>query len=55
VESNGEGEASTRIVRGMIKVKVLLVGARVENAIISNLRELAEAQQKIVEDWISSK
>ena len=55
VEPSGEGEASTRTVKGMIKVKVLLVGARVENAIISNLRELAEAQQKIVEDWISSK
>jgi len=55
VESNGVGEASTRIVKGMIKVKVLLVGARVENAIISSLRELAEAQQKIVEDWIAAK
>lgn len=51
----GQGEASRRVVKGMIKVKVLMVGARVENAIISSLRELANAQQKIVEDWINSK
>lgn len=55
VEPSDDGKACTRIVKGMIKVKVLLVGARVENAIIGSLRELAEAQQKIVEDWINSK
>ena len=55
VETSDDGRASTRIVKGMIKVKVVLVGARVENAIISSLRELAEAQQEIVEGWINSK
>lgn len=55
VTPGGDDSECTRRVKGMIKVKVLLVGGRVENAIIGSLRDLAKAQQKIVEDWIHSK
>ena len=54
VEPIGDGGACSRTVKGMIQVKVLLLGGRVENAIIGSLRDLAEAQQKIVEEWIVS-
>jgi hypothetical protein len=48
-----EAGATARTVKGELKVKVPLLGSKVERAIVDGLREVALAQQRLVEDWLA--
>ncbi|MFM7271719.1 MAG: DUF2505 family protein [Actinomycetes bacterium] len=47
------GGGAARTVKGELRVKVPLVGSKVERAIVDGLREIATAQQRLVEDWLA--
>lgn len=47
------GGSTTRTVKGSLRVKVPLLGAKVERAIVDGLREVAIAQQRAVEEWLA--
>ena len=47
------GGGTERTVKGELRVKVPLVGSKVERAIVDGLREIATAQQRLVEDWLA--
>ena len=47
------GDATDRTVRGTLKVKVPLLGGKVESAIIDGLRDIATAQQGLVQAFLS--
>ena len=50
-----EGDGRTlRTADGHIQVTVPLVGGKVERAIVSGMREHADAEAELVESWISS-
>jgi len=48
-----EGAGSRRVLRGLVKVRILLVGGRVEGAIVSGFREHAEAEATLIDDWLA--
>ncbi len=54
VSSAADGEGSTRTVTGDLKVRALLVGGKVEEAIISGLREYLEAEAPEVDRYITA-
>ena len=39
--------------RGTLKVKVPLLGGKVEHAIVDGLRDIADAQQGLVQQYLS--
>jgi len=43
---------SRRALDGALKVKMLLVGGKVEGAIVSGLREYAAAEAELLADWL---
>jgi hypothetical protein len=45
--------ATTRVCTGDLKIRMPLVGGRVENAIVSGLREHLGAEVELVERWIT--
>ena len=47
------GGATDRTVRGTLKVKVPLLGGKVESAIVDGLRDIATAQQGLVQAFLS--
>ena len=47
------GPTTDRTVRGQLKVKVPLLGGKVEHAIVDGLRDIAAAQQGLVQEFIS--
>jgi hypothetical protein len=50
------GEAATRrVFEGDLTVRVLLVGRKVESAIVSGMREHADLEAQIVERWVSER
>lgn len=49
-----DGSTTTRTVTGEVKIRMPLVGGRVEKAIVSGLEEHAEAEAALVEQWIQA-
>lgn len=49
---HGDGEATRRVLTGTVKVRAPLVGGRVERAIVSGLREFADAEARLLNDWL---
>lgn len=47
------GDATDRSVRGQLRVKVPLLGGKVEHAIVDGLRDIAAAQQGLVQAFLS--
>ena len=50
LEATGDG--TRRVAEGDLKVSVPLVGGKVEQAIVSGLREHAALEQDVLEDWL---
>lgn len=48
-----DGGATRRVLTGQLKVRAPLVGGRVEKAIVSGLREYAEAEGELLNRWLS--
>jgi hypothetical protein len=46
------GDGSQRVLTGRVKVRMLLVGGKVESAIVSGLREHAEAESALINEWL---
>lgn len=46
------GDGSRRVLDGSLKVRMLLVGGKVEQAIVSGLRENAAAEATLIDDWL---
>ena len=44
--------STRRVLSGTLKVRALLLGGRVEGAIVSGLRECAAAEAGLVNDWL---
>jgi len=49
-----EGTGTRRETDAELKVSVPLVGGKVEQAIVSGLREHAEAEEQVVNDWLAT-
>ena len=49
----GEEMSARRTIRGEVKVKVPLVGGKVESAIVGGLRENASAQVALFNSWLA--
>lgn len=49
----GTGTETLRTLRGSVKVRMLLVGGKVESAIVSGLREHAEAEAALLNEWLA--
>jgi uncharacterized protein DUF2505 len=47
-----DGDATRRVLTGTLKVRVPLVGGRVERAIVSGLREYVEAEGDLLNRWL---
>ena len=52
LEADGDG-ATRRIAEGMVKVRMALVGGRVERAIVSGLEEHARAEAELLAHWVA--
>ena len=48
-----EGAGSLRQMRGSVRVKMLLVGGKVEGAIVSGLRDYFAAEATLIDDWLA--
>lgn len=44
---------SRRTLTGIVKVRMMLVGGKVEGAIVSGLREHAEAEAGLINEWLA--
>jgi hypothetical protein len=53
LEEAGDADHTRRVVSGSVKVKMLLVGGRVEQAIVSGLQEYAAAEAELLGRWIA--
>jgi hypothetical protein len=47
------GSGSRRILRGTLRVRMPLVGSRVERAIVSGLRDYAAAETGLLDSWLA--
>jgi hypothetical protein len=47
-----DGGGSTRSLDGSLKVRMMLVGSKVEGAIVSGLREYAAAEAELLGEWL---
>lgn len=47
------GTGTRRTLRGMVKVRMLLVGGTVESAIVSGMREHAAAEAALLDSWLT--
>jgi Protein of unknown function (DUF2505) len=45
--------ATRRVLTGTLKVRALLVGGRVESAIVAGLREYAAAEAELLQEWLT--
>ena len=52
LEPDGD-HGTRRVAEGTIKVRMMLVGGRVERAIVSGLEEHAVAEAKLLDDWVT--
>ena len=53
LEPDGDDTRTRRVVSGTVKVKMLLVGGRVEQAIVSGLEEYAAAEAELLARWLN--
>jgi hypothetical protein len=51
IEADGSG--STRMLAGIVKVRMPLVGGKVERAIVSGLAEHAVAEAELLNEWLT--
>ncbi len=51
-ELRADGSSTVRTVTGEVKIRMRLVGGRVEKAIVAGLQEYADAEAALVERWI---
>jgi hypothetical protein len=49
-----DGSTAQRTITGQVKVKMPLVGGKVEGAIVGGLRENATAQVALLDEWLAS-
>lgn len=54
-EMTADGGQTIRTISGSLKVKILLVGGRVERSILGGLEENAVAQAALIAAWIAAK
>ncbi len=48
-----DGDGTRRVAEGTVKVRMPLVGGRVEKAIVSGLEEHAEAEAALLDRWVA--
>jgi len=48
-----DGEGTLRRLSGAVKVKMVLVGGKVEGAIVGGLRDYAAAEALLIDDWLA--
>ena len=48
-----DGDGSRRILSGRVRVRMMLVGGKVEGAIVSGLREHAVAEAALINEWLA--
>ena len=48
-----DGDRTRRVLTGMVKVRMLLVGGKVEGAIVSGLREYAVPEAELLNAWLT--
>ena len=48
-----DGTGTRRVLTGMVKVRMLLVGGKVEGAIVSGLREYAVPEAELLNAWLT--
>lgn len=48
-----EGEGSRRVLVGTVKVRMPLVGGKVERVIVSGLTEYAAAEETLINEWLA--
>lgn len=48
-----DGSETRRVLQGIVKVKMLLVGGKVEGAIVSGLTEYAAAEAGLINSWLA--
>ncbi len=53
LDEDGGSDHTRRVVSGAVKVRMLLVGGRVEKAIISGLEEYAAAEAQLLTRWLA--
>jgi len=49
---DAEGGGTRRVLSGTVKVRMLLVGGKVEGAIVSGFREHAVAETALIDEWL---
>ncbi len=54
LETDGDAAPTRRTISGTVKVRMPLVGRRVEGAIVSGLEEYATAEAELLSRWIAS-
>lgn len=47
-----DGSGTRRVLTGVVKVKMLLVGGKVEGAIVSGLRDYAVSEAELLNSWL---
>jgi hypothetical protein len=55
LEPDGDDSRTRRVVSGMVKVRMPLVGGRVEKAIVSGLEEYATAEAELLGRWLADR
>lgn len=48
-----EGDSSRRVLDGMVKVRMPLVGGKVERVIVGGLTEYATAEASLINEWLA--
>jgi hypothetical protein len=48
-----DGSHTRRVLQGVVKVKMMLVGGKVEGAIVSGLTEYAAAEAELIDTWLA--
>ncbi len=48
-----DGSGTSRVLTGVVKVKMMLVGGKVEGAIVSGLRDYAVAEAELLNSWLA--
>jgi len=48
-----DGAGTRRVLTGMVKVRMMLVGGKVEGAIVSGLREYAVPEAELLNTWLT--
>jgi hypothetical protein len=52
-EPEGDREGARRVLAGSLKVRMMLVGGKVEGAIVGGLRDYAAAEAVLIDEWLA--